>query len=152
MYRSHYEFTQSPVTGGSIGAAELTEGKFKVEFSVRSSINEDLKLKFKKYVLKMKMLGLDLVEYDSWLGWVEEPVSPLRDAVLAAHKELFGEEMATGRGIGGIEVGAIKTVIPEMDAVAFAPYSKGAHTTSEYLSVSQVQPFWDLLRKAILVK
>ena len=152
MYRSHYEFTQSPVTGGSIGAAELTEGKFKVEFSVRSSINEDLRLKFKKYVLKMKMLGLDLVEYDSWLGWVEEPVSPLRDAVLAAHKELFGEEMATGRGIGGIEVGAIKTVIPEMDAVAFAPYSKGAHTTSEYLSVSQVQPFWDLLRKVILVK
>ena len=152
MYRSHYEFTQSAVTGGSIGAAELTEGKFKVEFSVRSSINEDLRLKFNKYVLKMKLLGLELVEYDSWLGWVEEPVSPLRDAVLEAHKELFGYEMMTSRGIGGIEVGAIKTAIPDMDAVAFAPYSTGAHTTGEWLSVSRVQPFWDLVKKMILAK
>lgn len=153
MYRSHYEFTQSPVTGGSIYFAELTaDGQFSVDFSVRSSINEDLRLKFKKYVLQMKMLGLDLVEYDSWLGWVEEPVSPLRDALLDAHSELFGYDMAIGRGIGGIEVGAIKTAIPEMDAVAFAPFSKGAHTTSEYLSVSQVQPFWDLLKKLVLIK
>ncbi len=153
MYRSHYQFTQSAVTGGSIVSPELTaDGKFKVEFNVRSSINEDRLLKFEKYVLKMKMLGLDLVEYDSWLGWVEEPVSPLRDAVLAAHQELFGYEMTTGRGIGGIEVGEIKTAIPEMDAVAFAPYSAGAHTTKEHLLISQVQPFWDLLKKVILVK
>lgn len=153
MYRSHYQFTQSAVTGGSIGSAELTEdGKFNVGFSIRSSINEDMRLKFRKYVLKMKMLDLDLVEYDSWLGWVEEPVSPLRDAVLAAHQELFGYEMTTGRGIGGIEVGAIKTAIPEMDAVAFAPYATGAHTTNEHLLISEVQPFWDLLKKVILVK
>ena len=153
MYRSHYKFTQSAVTGGAIGMAELKEdGKFHVEFSVRSSINEDRQLQLKKYVLKMKMLGLDLVEYDSWKGWVEEPVSPLRDAVLAAHQELFEYEMTTGRGIGGIEVGAIKTAIPEMDAVAFAPYSTGAHTTNEHLVISRTQPFWDLVKKMILVK
>ncbi len=153
LYRSHYQFTQSAVTGGSIGSAELTaDGKFNVDFSVRSSINEDMRLKFNKYALKMKMLDLDLVEYDSWLGWVEEPVSPLRDAVLEAHKELFGYDMETSRGIGGIEVGAIKTAIPEMDAVAFAPYATGAHTTNEHLLISQVQPFWDLVKKIILVK
>ena len=152
MYRSHYEFTQFQVSGGSISEANLTDGKFNVDFVVLSSINEELRLKFKKYVLKMKLLGFDLVEYDSWSGWAEETVSPLRDVLLEAHKELFGYEMIIGRGIGGIEVGEIKTAIPEMDAVAFAPYSAGAHTTSEYLSVSQVQPFWDLLKKLILIK
>ena len=151
LYRTHYEFTQFQVSGGSIGEVKLTEGKFYADFVVLSSINEDLRLKFKKYVLKMKMLGFDLVEYDSWAGWAEDTVSPLRDALLEAHKELFGYEMIIGRGIGGIEVGEIKTAIPEMDAVAFAPVSAGAHTTGEYLSVSQVQPFWDLLKKVILV-
>ena len=153
MYRSHYQYTQAPVTGGSIGYVELTpEGKFNVDFSVRSSINEDLRLKFKKYVLKMKLLGLDLVEYDAWCGWVEEPVSPLRDTLLSLHMEMFGEEMVTGRGIGGIEVGAIKTAIPDMDAVAFAPYSTGAHTTNEHLVISKVAPFWELMKKLIISK
>lgn len=151
MYRSHYEFTQFQVSGGSIGEVSLTHGKFNADFVVLSSINEDLRLKFKKYELKMKMLGFDLTEYDSWSGWAEDTISPLRDALLEAHKELFGYEMIIGRGIGGIEVGEIKTAIPEMDAVAFAPFSQDAHTTGECLSVSQVQPFWDLLKKLILI-
>jgi len=153
MYRSNYEFNGAAVTGGYISSANLTdEGVLDITFSVSSSINSDMRLEFKKYVLKMKNLGMELKEVDSWCGWAEDSSSALRDTIYSLHKELFNADMATTRCLGSVEVGVIKTAIPDMDAVCFAPHTVGAHTTKEHILISQVQPFWELLKKLIIVK
>ena len=52
---------------------------------------------------------------------------------------------------GGIEVGMITGAIPDMDAVGYAPTSRGAHTTEERLYISEVEPYWELM-KAVLAE
>ncbi len=45
---------------------------------------------------------------------------------------------------GSVEVGVITVAIPDMDAVGFAPKSRGAHTTDEHLYLDTMPVFWSL--------
>jgi len=45
-----------------------------------------------------------------------------------------------------VEVSILTGAIPDMDAIGFAPTARGAHTTHEHLFISEVEPFWTLLK------
>ena len=65
---------------------------------------------------------------------------------------MFGQPMETERVPGGIEVVHIVRAIPDMDAVGIAPTARGAHTTKEHLFISEVKPYWDLMKTMLAHK
>jgi dipeptidase D len=65
---------------------------------------------------------------------------------------MTGREPIYERIHGGVEIGIIAGAIPDMDAVGYAPTSHGAHTADEYLLISTVQPFWDVLTDVLSKK
>ncbi len=77
-------------------------------------------------------------------AWVERESSPLRDLCQSLSRELFGQEMRIQVENGSVEVGVITVAIPDMDAVGFAPKSRGAHTTDEHLYLDTMPVFWSL--------
>ena len=76
--------------------------------------------------------------------WPEKDASPLRELCQALSREVLGQEMAIQVENGSVEVGVITLAIPDMDAVGFAPKSRGAHTTSEHLYLDTMPTFWTL--------
>jgi len=77
--------------------------------------------------------------------WPEKDASPLRDLCLSLYRDLFAGEMRVQVENGSVEVGVVKRAIPDMDAVGFAPKSRGAHTTDEHLYLDTMPTFWSLL-------
>ena len=78
-------------------------------------------------------------------AWVETDHSPLRDLCLTLYRDLFGQEMRVQVENGSVEVSMITAAIPDMDAIGFAPKSRGAHTTDEHLYLETMPVFWFLL-------
>lgn len=81
--------------------------------------------------------------------WRMAEVSPFRDLCCRVYRELYGEEMKVELENGGVEPSIITNRMPEMDAVGFAPKSRGAHTTKEHLFLDTMEPFWEYF-KAVL--
>lgn len=81
--------------------------------------------------------------------WRKAEVSPFRDLCCQVYRELYGEEMKVELENGGVEPSIITNRMPEMDAVGFAPKSRGAHTTKEHLFLDTMEPFWEYF-KAVL--
>ena len=52
---------------------------------------------------------------------------------------------------GTVEVNILAKAIPDLKIIGIAPYSRGAHTTSEWLDLTTMAPFWTFL-KALIAK
>ncbi len=147
VYRVNHMHLESAITGSSVNRVELTEaGTFEMDYSIRSANDTDKALLFEKYTILADLLDMELKSYDDFSGWPEKEDSLLQEKIKNIHRNLFAEEIQVRRGIGSVEVGIIMGNVPDMDAVAYAPTSTGAHTTSEHLLISQVNPFWDVLK------
>jgi len=86
---------------------------------------------------------------DSYPVWKENPNSAFRAKFQRIHSALYGAEMDIERVPGGIETVFVTKAIPNMDPVGVAPTARGAHTTNEHLFISEVEPYWALI-KAVL--
>lgn len=132
-----------------ISQAELKDGAFSLEFIIRSTCGSEQERVAEYYQLMAEALGFELQIRDRYPVWKENPESAFREKFQRVHKQLFGQEMELERVAGGIEVVFITQAVPDMDPVGIAPTARGAHTTGEHLYISEVQPFWDLI-KAVL--
>ena len=139
------------VSSAAITFAELAHGKFSLDYGVRSTIDAEQELLFRRYALTVKQFGMELQTVGHYSGWPENPESPFREKFQRVHSRLFGEEMALERASGGIETCIITAQLPDMDAVGVAPTARGAHTTKEHLFISEAAPYWTLI-KAVLAE
>ncbi len=137
------------VTSGVWSSLHLEGGKLALSYSYRSSSEALSQQLFQAHSRLAAQYGLELKQADGYPGWQERARSPFRDQFLRHHEALFGQPMALERVSGGIEVGIITAAIADMDAVGIAPTSRGAHTPTEHLLISQVADYWTLL-KAVL--
>ena len=129
--------------------AVLEDGKLFTEVLIRSTVNEEMDKIAAYYQSLAADLDFDLQIVDSYPVWKENPASQFRAKFQKIHKRLYGAEMEIERVPGGIETVFVTKAIPDMDAVGVAPTARGAHTTNEHLFISQVEPYWNLM-KAVL--
>lgn len=126
--------------------ASFENGTFKFTSLIRALDDNDAQEIFEEL---QKNMPISMTEIDRYSGWPEKSDSQFKDLFNKYHKQLFGNDLTVSRALGGLEVGPILGGIPEMDAVGYAPSSFGAHTTSEYLQISEAPAFWEVL-KAVL--
>ena len=95
--------------------------------------------------------GFDRVFDKGKIALVMDHFAPNKDIKAAtqckqcrAFARRFGRPMSVEVEHGTVEVGILVGAIPDMDAVGFAPKSRGAHTTREHLYLETVEPFWQL--------
>ena len=129
--------------------AVLENGKLFVEVLMRSTENKEMEQIADFYKAEAAALGFDLVTVDSYPVWKENPASRFRAKFQKIHTALYGKEMEIERVPGGIETVFVTKAIPDMDPVGIAPTARGAHTTNEHLFISEVEPYWEIM-KAVL--
>lgn len=124
------------------GAARFENGVFEGTYTVRSSNDTDKENLYNYYKKMAELFGFIITHRDSYSGWNEAKISPFRDKCVLVHNKLFGYEPEFEAVQGGIETAIIKGVIPDMDAVGFAPTARGAHTSHEYILLPETPDYW----------
>ena len=126
-------------------AASFSDGVFRGYFSIRANRDPFREAVAMRLMTLCRMTGVRAsLRSAPTPAWVEKDTSPLRDLCLSLYRELFGEEMRVQVDNGSVEVSVIMAAIPEMDAIGFAPKSRGAHTTDEHLYLETMPVFWAL--------
>ena len=75
----------------------------------------------------------------------------MRDILKEVIKEQLGTEMITQASHGGLEIGILKGLIPELDIITIGPECLGAHTPEEKMNLVSFLKMYEVL-KAILKK
>lgn len=129
-----------------LSSASFTDGVFKGFFSIRANRDFYRDAAAQRLDALCRMAGLKAsLTAEPTPAWVETDHSPLRDLCLTLYRDLFGQEMRVQVENGSVEVSVITAAIPDMDAIGFAPKSRGAHTTDEHLYLETMPVFWSLL-------
>ncbi len=128
-----------------LASASFAGGVFSGYFTIRANRDTYRNAAIARMEAICRMTGVKAVpRSEPSPAWVEKSVSPLRDLCQSLSRELFGQEMRIQVENGSVEVGVITVSIPDMDAVGFAPKSRGAHTTNEHLYLDTMPVFWSL--------
>ncbi len=136
-------------TSSNLAIIDIEGGKASVKILARSS-REDMK----DYIVKtlescFNMAGMRVETAGSYGGWDPNPESELLHHLLRVYKELNGKDGIIQVDHAGLECSVILGKYPHLDVVSFGPTMCSPHTTSERCFIPTIEPFWQLLRKAI---
>lgn len=125
--------------------AGYTGGRFFGKYAIRANLNSYRDAAALRFQQLCRLTGVEAEQTAPFLpAWPQRRDSPLRQVCLDAFARRFGRPMSIEVEHGTVEVGILVGAIPDMDAVGFAPKSRGAHTTREHLYLETVEPFWQL--------
>jgi dipeptidase D len=139
------------ITLSGISKILMQTTSLELEMQVRSSVSEEAENLYVEYKNLAEETGFSVELTDCYGGW-KETSSSFCKKFMKIHRQIYGRDMAIERVAGGIETGIITHKIPEMDAVGIAPTARGAHTTTEYLDISETKDYWRLLVEVLTDK
>ena len=136
-------------TSSNLAIIDIEGGKAAVKILARSS-REDMK----DYIVKtlescFNMAGMRVETAGSYGGWDPNPESELLHHLLRVYKELNGKDGIIQVDHAGLECSVILGKYPHLDVVSMGPTMQSPHTTSERCLIATIEPFWQLLRKAL---
>lgn len=137
-------------TSSNLAIIDIEGGHAKIKVLPRSA-REDMK----DYVTTMidscfSMAGMKVETDGSYGGWDPNPNSEVLHLLLDTYKELKGIEGIVQVDHAGLECSIILGKYPNLDVVSFGPTMKSPHTTSERALIETVEPFFTLLKKALV--
>ena len=138
-------------TSDNVGIIRTTEDMVEIATSVRSLIESEKQALIEKISTMAELCGATVSRNSEYPGWQYRMDSPLRDLVVAAYREQYGEEPQVLTIHAGLECGLLLEKIPDLDAISMGPQMHDIHTTKERMDVASVERTWRLL-KAILGK
>jgi len=138
-------------TSSNLAIIDIAEGHAALKILARSS-REDMK----DYVVKtlescFNMAGMKVETSGSYGGWDPNPDSEILNLLLKTYKELFGGAGIVQVDHAGLECSIILGKYPHLDVVSLGPTLRSPHTTTERCLIETVEPFWNLLKKALEV-
>lgn len=129
----------------NMGIVAMDNGKLKITFMIRSSI-ETIKFEIShKLSVIAQCFGAKAVEISGYSGWKYESISTLRDTMVEIYIKTFGKELKVEAVHAGLECGIIKSMLPDMDIVAIGPDIIDCHTPKEKMSIESLQKLWKLI-------
>ena len=136
-------------TSSNLAIIDIEDGHAELKVLARSS-REDMK----DYIVKtlescFNMAGMKVETAGSYGGWDPNPDSEILHLLLKVYKELNGTDGITQVDHAGLECSVILGKYPHLDVVSLGPTMKSPHTTTERALIATVEPFWELLKKAL---
>lgn len=140
-----YKEKETVLCSNNMVEVSIKDGFAHIEMMVRSPLDTVKQEVVDRIELIAGLCGSEMILLDSFSGWPYRSDSPMQELCHETYRELTGKELKTEKENACAETGVILGEIPDMDCIAIAPCSKGAHTTREYLDMDTVKPFWDFL-------
>lgn len=136
-------------TSLNLGILRTETDAVKLSYAVRSSIESEKKFLIEKLRSLTEIFGGTVEVSGVYPGWEYRADSRLREVMVEAYKDLYGEEPVVDGIHAGLECGIFASKLEGLDAVSFGPQMQNIHTTNEVLSVSSTKRTWELLLKTL---
>lgn len=112
-------------------------------FSVRSSVESEKAALTKELRLLCERLGGTYTENGAYPAWEYKADSKLREIMVSAYQDLYGEAPKLDVIHAGVECGLFMDKIKGLDCVSYGPQMYDIHTPKERLEVDSVQRTWE---------
>ena len=145
-----HPLAQTQVLGSALlKSVSIQNGEMTGTYTIKSNF-DSYKYRFaEKFERLCSRCGITCSRTDDSPAWPEKTNSAFTDLCTQVYEECFGVRPKHELVHGGEEASIVASEIPEMEIVGIAPYSRGAHTTKEYLRLDTMQPIWTFV-KALL--
>lgn len=131
-------------TSLNMGIIRLEKNSLKYSFAVRSSVLSQKKELLDRITAVTGLAGGSVSTHGEYPGWEYKKISPLRDAALAAYRDVYGGEAVITATHGGLECGLFADKIPGLDCISYGPELHDIHSVSERLGIASVKRVYDL--------
>lgn len=133
-------------TSSNLAAVKMTSvNSFMVTTSQRSSIASRKEEMKQKVAATFVLAGAEVTHGDGYPGWMPNVHSAIKDLLVSAYANRFGEQPEVGAIHAGLECGLFLEKYPDLEMISFGPTLTGVHSPDERANIPTVVKFWDLL-------
>ena len=136
-------------TSLNMGVLRLGEDSFDYSYAIRSSVATQKEELLDRVITVTELLGGTVSTHGAYPGWEYARISPLRDTVLEAYRQVYGKEGVISATHGGLECGLFADKIPGLDCVSYGPELHDVHSVRERLGIASVGRVYDLTVKVL---
>ncbi len=133
----------------NLGVVRTAGERVDFVFSSRSAIEGRLDASMSEMDALARVTGCSVRHYSRYPGWNYAPASALRDAYLAAYRDVTGEDARMNVIHAGLECGIIRSKVPDMDIISVGPTMHDIHSPAEALDLDTTEIFWKTIAKLI---
>ncbi len=134
-----------PETSLNAGVAVLSQEKFSLTVSVRSSVRSRKHAVSAQIKYLTEFLGGEYRVHGEYPEWEYKKDSKLRELAVAVYQEMYGKKPEVQAIHAGLECGLLLDKCPGLDIISIGPDMKDIHTPKEKLSISSTQRVWEYL-------
>lgn len=132
-------------TSLNFGGLHLLADGLHLTFSVRSCIASQKEMLLQRLRAIMELSGGSVSVHGAYPGWQYARESQLRELVMAAYREVSGQEGRIEATHGGLECGLLIEKLPGLDAVSIGPELHDVHSVRERLNVPSTERVYALV-------
>jgi dipeptidase D len=136
-------------TSSNLAHVHTTQNEVEISTSTRSFIAAKLEETQQSIRALGEQAGAAIEVRDGYPGWEPKANSRLLQVARRAYESTYTHAPQVEVVHAGLECGAIVDKLPGMEAVSFGPEIRGAHTPDEYVTISSVEPTWQLLTELL---
>ena len=136
-------------TSTNIGVVTTEGDTVKASFMVRSSVNSQRDETSGRIEALTLALGGTVQMPVVNSAWEYRADSPLRDVMVEAFRDVYGEEPTISALHAGLECGVLAGKIPGLDCVSIGPDLTDIHTPRERLHITSAMRVWKLVLETL---
>lgn len=139
-----------PITSENMGILRLSDGKFSIRASVRSSDknDEENQLKYLKSLAKINGFGFEILCQNPFFECKGKSV--LRDSLKKTYEALFGKNVIEKHIHAGLEGGVFAENIKDVDVCVAAADIYDLHSTKERVDISSVERVYKWIKLTLV--
>ena len=136
-------------TSLNLGIVRTTDKSVTMTSSLRSSSETEKKYLLSRVRSIVELAGGTVTVSGNYPGWEYKSDSILRDTMVEAYREQYGEDPVVEGIHAGLECGIFSSKIPDLDCISFGPQMRNIHTTNETLSIPSTLRTWELTKNTL---
>ncbi len=135
----------------NMGVVRLEENAptARLTFSARSAKESQLTAAVEELDALAALVGGTFDHHSRYPGWDYAPVSPLRDAYVAAYIKLHGEQPIIRSIHAGLECGLLKSKLPDLDIIAIGANLENIHSPAEKMELASCEKLWGIIAEML---
>ena len=132
-------------TSLNLGILTLDDKEMTMSFAVRSSVRTAKEAVVERLYSLTEALGGSVNLSGDYPAWEYKKDSRLREIVVEAYRDQYGEEPKIEAIHAGLECGMFSGKIKGLDCISLGPDMTAIHTCKEKMSISSAQRTWNLV-------
>ena len=136
-------------TSSNMGSVLVEGDTLKIGLMIRSNTAAGKRAVVKTLKSLYEYLGGSVNLLDDYPAWEYRNDSPLRDTMVMAYREMYGELPEICAIHAGLECGILSGKLGGADMVSIGPDMENVHTVDERLSIKSTRRVWQYLLKVL---